>query len=135
MTDKKRILVPTSGYYAAKERGDYIIEVAKRFDADLIVVHVRDPNYLSPDNKESEGWEALRVFEEKGKEAGVKVDPYYTSKGLVETLKDFALEKEADLILVGASADRAIAEWVTMELMGECDVPVLVVPQDLSGLI
>ncbi|MGA1866661.1 MAG: universal stress protein [Thermoplasmatota archaeon] len=135
MADKKKVLVPTSGYYAAKERGDYIIDVAKRLDADLVVVHVRDPNYLNALNKESDGWAALKLYEEKGKKAGINVESYFTSRPLVETLKDFAAEKEADLILVGASADRAIAEWVTMELMGECDVPVLVVPQDLSGLV
>ena len=65
MTGKKKILVPTSGYMAAKERGDYIIEVARRVGAQVLVVHVRDPNYLVATSKESEGWAALKIFEEK----------------------------------------------------------------------
>ena len=135
MTDKKKILVPTSGYLAAKERGDYIIDVAKRFDADVIVVHVRDPKYLIATSKESEGWAALKIFEEKGKELGVSVESFFKSGDLVEVLKSFAVEKKVDMILVGASANRLIAEWVTFELMCDCDIPILVVPQDLSELI
>ncbi|MGA1793103.1 MAG: universal stress protein [Thermoplasmatota archaeon] len=135
MTDKKKILVPTSGYLAAKERGDYIIDVAKRFDADVIVVHVRDPKYLIATSKESEGWAALKIFEEKGKELGVSVESFFKSGDLVEVLKSFAVEKQVDMILVGASANRLIAEWVTFELMCDCDIPILVVPQDLSELI
>ena len=135
MTGKKKILVPTSGYMAAKERGDYIIEVARRVGAQVLVVHVRDPNYLVATSKESEGWAALKIFEEKGKEAGVPVESFYTSGDLVETLKTFAVEKDVDMILVGASANRLIAEWVTFELMCDCDIPILVVPQDLSDLI
>jgi nucleotide-binding universal stress UspA family protein len=135
MTKKKKVLVPTSGYMAAKERGDYIIEVARKLNADVIVVHVRDPNYLIATVRESEGWAALKIFEEKGKEAGVTVESFYKSGDLVETLKTFAVEKDVDLILVGASANRLIAEWVTFELMCNCDIPILVVPQDLSDLI
>jgi len=135
MTDKKKILVPTSGYLAAKERGDYIIDVAKRFDADVFVVHVRDPKYLIATSKESEGWAALKIFEEKGKEMGVNVESFYKSGDLVDVLKGFAVEKQVDMILVGASANRLIAEWVTFELMCDCDIPILVVPQDLSELI
>lgn len=132
---KKRILVPTSGYLPAKERGDTIIEVAKRLDAEIYVVHIRDPKYLTATSKESEGWAALRLFEEKGREQGVKVTAFYTSGDLVESLKRFAQEHDADLILVGASAGRLIAEWVTFELLCDCRTPILVVPQDLSDLI
>ena len=135
MADKKKILVPTSGYLAAKERGDYIVDVAKRFGADILVVHVRDPKYLIATSKESEGWAALKFFEDKGKEMGVSVESFYESGDLVEVLKGFAVEKQVDLILVGASANRLIAEWVTFELMCDCDIPILVVPQDLSELI
>jgi nucleotide-binding universal stress UspA family protein len=135
MSEKRKVLVPTSGYLAAKERGDYIIEVAKKLDAEVFVVHVRDPNYLVATSKESEGWAALKIFEEKGKEAGVNVESFYTSGDLVETLKNFAVEKDVDLILAGASANRLIAEWITFEFMCDCDIPILVVPQDLSDLI
>jgi nucleotide-binding universal stress UspA family protein len=132
---KKRILVPTSGYLPAKESGESIIEIAKRLDADVLVVHIRDPSKLIATSKESEGWNALRHFEEIGRNAGVNVTAFYTSGELVESLKRFALEHQADLILVGASANRLIAEWVTFELLCDCNTPILVVPQDLSSLI
>ena len=132
---KKRILVPTSGYLPAKERGDMIIEVAKRLDAEVYVVHIRDPTVLVATSRESEGWAALKLFEEKGREADVPVTAFYTSGEIVESLKRFSQEHQADLILVGASANRLIAEWVTFELLCDCNTPILVVPQDLSSLI
>jgi nucleotide-binding universal stress UspA family protein len=132
---KKRILVPTSGYLPAKERGDMIIEVAKRLDAEVYVVHIRDPSSLIATSRESEGWAALKVFEEKGRNAGVPVTAFFTSGDLVDSLKRFAQEHQADLILVGASANRLIAEWVTFELQCDCNTPIMVVPQDLSNLI
>ncbi len=96
MIGKKKILVPTSGYMAAKERGDYIIQVAQKFDAEVLVVHVRDPTYLIATSRESEGWAALKIFEEKGKEAGVPGQSFYKSGEVVEMLKTFAVEHEVD---------------------------------------
>ncbi|MGA1820279.1 MAG: universal stress protein, partial [Thermoplasmatota archaeon] len=94
-----------------------------------------DPPELRPQAALSEGWAALKIFEEKGKEMGVAVESFFKSGDLVEVLKNFAVEKQVDMILVGASANRLIAEWVTFELMCDCDIPILVVPQDLSELI
>lgn len=133
--EMKKILVPTSGYIPAKERGDAIIDVAKRLGSDVIVVHIRDPKHISPTTKESEGWAALKLFEEKGMKAGVKVSSYFATGELLPTLKRFSEEHRPDMILVGASTDRSIAQWVTFELICDCEVPVLVMPQDMSHLI
>ena len=132
---RKRILVPTSGYLPAKERGDAIIDIAKRLSADILVVHIRDPKYITATVKETQGWEALRLFEEKGRNSGVHVTAFFTSGPLVETLKRFVEENKVDLILIGASPGRLVAEWITHDLLKECDVPILIVPQDLSDLL
>lgn len=135
MTGKtKRILVPTSGYLAAKENVDVIIDIAKRLSAEIEVVHIRDPKYFVATSQESEGWAALRIFEEKGREAGVKVISFYTSGELVRSLLDFSCEHQVDMILMGSSSDRVIAEWIVSDLMTECDIPVLIIPQDFSEL-
>jgi nucleotide-binding universal stress UspA family protein len=133
--DMKKILVPTSGYIPAKERGDAIIDVAKRLGADVVVVHIRDPKTHDASSDGSEGWAALKLFEEKGKSKGVGVKSYLATGELIPTLKRFTDEHRPDLILVGASPDRSIAQWVTFELICDCDVPVLVMPQDMSHLI
>ena len=135
MSERKKILVPTSGYIPAKESGNLIIEVAKRFGADVEVVHIRDPRSLIATSRESEGKAALKHFEEIGKNNGVKVQSYFVSGDLVPTLMKFATDHDADLILLGLSAERMIADWITCDLMDACEIPVLIVPQDLSHLI
>jgi nucleotide-binding universal stress UspA family protein len=133
--DMKKILVPTSGYIPAKERGDAIIEVAKRLGAEVIVVHIKDPKVAIGPSDGSEGWAALKLFEDKGKAKGVQVRSYLATGELLPTLKRFSEDHKPDLILVGASPDRSIAQWVTFELICDCEVPVLVIPQDMSHLI
>jgi nucleotide-binding universal stress UspA family protein len=129
-----KILVPTSGFLAAKERSDYILQVAKRLEADVHVVHIRDPKYIIATSKESEAWEALRIFQEKGKQEGVSVSSHFVTGELVPTLLSFARDNDFDMILIGASSGGLVAPWVIKELLGQCDVPVLVIPQDLSAL-
>ena len=130
----KKILVPTSGYLAAKERVDTILDVASRLNAEVEVVHIRDPSVFVATTQESEGWEALKFFEEKGREVGVKVISYYTSGELVPSLLRFACEHDVDLILMGSSSGRVIAEWIMSDIIEECDIPVLIIPQDLSDI-
>jgi nucleotide-binding universal stress UspA family protein len=132
---KKKILVPTSGYLAAKERVDTIIDIASRLNAEIEVVHIRDPKVFVATTRESEGWEALKIFERKGREEGVKVISFYTSGDLVTSLVRFAGEHDVDLILMGSSSGRVIAEWIVSDLLKGCDIPVLILPQDFSELI
>jgi nucleotide-binding universal stress UspA family protein len=129
-----KILVPTSGYLAAKERSDYIIQVAKRLSAEVHVVHIRDPKFIIATSKESEAWEGLRIFQEKGQKEGISVSSHFVTGELVPTLISFARDNDFDMILIGASSGGLIAPWILQELLGQCDVPVLVVPQDLSAL-
>ena len=130
----KKILVPTSGYLAAKERSEYILEVASRLEADVHVLHIRDPNFILATSKESEAWEALRFFQDKGKALGVDVSSHYVSGDLVPTLLSFARDNDFDMILIGASSGGVIAPWVVSELMMQCDLPVLIIPQDIMSL-
>ena len=129
-----KILVPTSGYLAAKERSDYIIQVAKKLGADVHVLHIRDPKYIIATSKESEAWEGLQIFQDKGKREGIIVSSHYVTGDLVPTLISFAKDNDFDMILIGASSGGLIAPWVLQELIGQCDVPVLVIPQDLTAL-
>ncbi len=130
-----RILVPTSGYLPAKERGEYIIEVARRLEAEIYVVHVRDPNYLVATTGESEGKAALNHFEDLGLKSGVRVYSHFLKGELVPTLMQFVKENRIDLILMGSSTGSAIADWIVCDLMDDYDIPILIVPQDFSDLI
>ncbi len=135
MFDRKRIMVPTSGYLPAKERGSYIIEVAKKLGADVEVVHIRDPEAVIATTADGEGKKALALFEEIGKKEGVNVNSYYVAGDLVPTLVKFARDHRVDLILLGSSAGSIIADWIRSDLMDLSDIPVLIVPQDFSHLI
>ena len=131
----KKILVPTSGYLAAKGRADYILHVAKNLGSELHVLHIRDPEFILATTKESEAWEALKHFQERGKEEGVEVSSHFVSGKMVETLLSFATDNDFDMILIGASSGGLIAPWVIQELVGQCKVPVLIIPQDLMAMV
>jgi nucleotide-binding universal stress UspA family protein len=130
----KKILVPTSGYLAAKGRADYILQVAKNLDSEVHVLHIRDPEFILATSQESEAWEALKHFQEKGKEEGVEVSSHFVSGKMVDTLLSFAKDNDFDMILIGASSGGLIAPWVIQELMGQCEIPVLIIPQDLMAM-
>jgi len=132
--DAKKILVPTSGYLAAKGRADYILHVAKNLGAEVHVLIIRDPELIRATTKESEAWEALKHFQDRGQEEKVEVSSHYVSGKLVETIISFARDNDFDMILIGASSGGLVAPWVLQELMGQCDVPVLIIPQDLLEL-
>jgi len=131
----RKILVPTSGYVAAKGRSDYIIEVARRVGAEVHVLHIRDPKFVTATSKESEAWEALKLFQEKGAQAGVCVSSHFVSGELVPTMVAFANDNDFDMILIGASSGGMIAPWVISEVMASCEVPVLIIPQDLDEMV
>jgi nucleotide-binding universal stress UspA family protein len=130
----KKILVPTSSYKAAKGRADYILHVAKKLGAEVHVLHIRDPEFIIATTKESEAWEALKHFQDRGKEEGVEVSSHYVTGKMVPTIIGFAKDNEFDMILIGASSGGIIAPWIVQELMGQCEVPVLIIPQDLMAM-
>lgn len=52
-----KILVATAGYVPAKEKADYVINIAKRSQAEIFALHI-----LAEDEEEVDGRQALNLF-------------------------------------------------------------------------
>ena len=59
-----KVLAAIAGPISAKEKADYIVNIAKRLGAELIVLHV-----MKRENQGRKGEEALNYFYEAGKKA------------------------------------------------------------------
>ena len=135
MPDKSnlRILVPTAGPTPAKEKAEYILKLAQRLQAEVMVLNIVRSFY---DEKKCEfGKEALNIFEETGKQYNVKVETFLREGELLDTLVKFAEEKKPDLIIMGASEDgRMIADWIVSDLRYRKDLPIVIEPHGLGTI-
>ena len=117
-----KILVPTSGIVPAREKADYIMDIATKLNADVTVIHILD---LGEDHG---GTEALDVFKEAGEKKGVTVATHLKEGNVVPTIVDFAEDEKAGLILMGASEGRIVAEWILTDVIDKTNIPVVIIP-------
>ncbi|HDD60300.1 MAG: universal stress protein [Thermoplasmata archaeon] len=127
------LLIPTAGTLPAKERGQYLVEIARRLRARIYAVHVVEEG-ASP-LKVADGEEALEVIKEYAEKAGIPVETYTLKGDIIKNLVEFAREKDVDLILVGSSEGRIIADWIRKDLVKTSPIPVAIVPYDFSLLL
>ena len=117
-----KMLVPTAGPGPAAENANYILEIAKKFKADVTVLHILD---LA---ESSAGKEALTIFEELGAELGVKVKTILKEGNVVPIIVDTADDEKANLIVMGASKGRIVAEWIVTDVLEKSNVPIVIIP-------
>ena len=118
----KKMLVPTAGPVPAKENADYIINMARQLDMDVVVTHILDIGEFN------EGREALDVFDSVGKRMGVDVETYMKEGNVVPTICEFAMDIQANLIVMGASKGQIISEWIVAGVLKETNIPVVIIP-------
>ena len=118
-----KILVPTSGIVPAQEKADYILDIAKKLNADVTVIHILDLG------EGSEGEDALNFFAELGEKKNVKVTTYLKEGNVVPTIVDFAESEDAKLIVMGASEGRIVAEWIVTDIIDKTNIPVVIIPR------
>lgn len=124
-----RILVPTAGPTPARRNADYIINLAKKLGADVAVVHILDLGEYD------DGRQALDIFDEVGKTAGVHVDTYIKEGNVIPTIVDLATDLDVDLIVMGASEGRIVAEWIVTSVLERVDIPIVIIPYGFDRAI
>jgi len=117
-----RILVPTAGPVPAAEKANYILEIAKKLNADVTVLHILD---LAETNQ---GEEALKIFEDLGKEFGVKVNTILKEGNVVPSIVESADSEKVNLIIMGASEGRIIADWIVSQVLEKSNIPIVIIP-------
>lgn len=121
-----KILVPTAGPVPAAEKANYIMEIAKKLNAEVTVLHILD---LA---EASDGEKAMNIFEDLGAEFGVNVKTIMKEGNVVPSIVDTAEDEKANLIIMGASEGRIVADWIVTQVLEKSNVPVVIVPYGYS---
>lgn len=124
-----KVLAAIAGPISAKEKADYIINIAKRLKADLIALHV-----VKRENQAKKGEDALKYFSEAGKKAKVKVKKILKKAEIVSAIIETAEAEKADLIIMGADRGKVVAEWLSEDVMRKTKIPAVVIPHELKNV-
>lgn len=116
-----KILATTAGSLPAKKKADFLVNVAARAGAQLIVLHVVD----SQDEYE-DGQHALAIFQARGPAPDIR--PILRIGRLTDTIAKTAQEEGADIIILGLDERGDISSAISREVLAKTDIPVLLVP-------
>ena len=119
-----KIIVPSAGPAVEQKTVGYVINIAKRLNAQLVVVRV-----LNEKEKEADGEKSLSLFVEFGKRENVPVKIILRHGDIASAIIEIAQEKSVDLILLGVSHGEIVAEWMNAGAMERTDIPVLLIPK------
>ena len=119
-----KIIVPSAGPAVDERTVGYVINIAKRLNAQLVVVRV-----LNEKEKEVDGEKSLSLFVEFGKRENVPVDIILRHGNIASAIIEIAQEKSVDLIILGVSHGEIVAEWMNAGAMERTDIPVLLIPK------
>ncbi len=116
-----KIMVTTAGSVPAKRKADYLVDIAARANAELIVLHVVD----SQDEYE-DGQQALAIYQRRGTTPLIR--PILRIGRLTDTIAKTAQEEGADIIILGLDERGNISSAISREVIAKTDIPVLLVP-------
>ena len=121
-----KILVPTAGYPPAKQSVEYIVRIAIRLQADIVVLYVYNKSHPATDARD-----AFDVFNNAVAGSGLSVQSRIQRGSVEETIISVAEEGDYSLIIMGASAGLAIEEWISSKILLDSQLPVVVIPYGL----
>lgn len=121
-----KLLIPTAGPEPARLNALRIIRIAKKFNASIVVVHIRDQGESRDD-----GDAALEIFSKISEEEGVEYKLVPAVGEISSTIIGQAKFHEADVIIMGATEGRGVAGWIVDRIMSNLDIPVLILPWTL----
>jgi nucleotide-binding universal stress UspA family protein len=119
-----KILVPSAGPAPDRRTADYVVNIADRLHARLVVLRV-----LAENETEAAGENNLRLFSEIGGRENASVKIMLRRGDVASAIIDVALENAVDLMIMGVSQGEVIAEWMNAKAMEKTDIPVLFIPK------
>ena len=123
-----KIIIPSAGPVPDHRTADYIINIAKKLNTQLVVLRI-----LSEKETEAEGEQSLGLFVKNGERENVPVDIILRRGDIASVIIETAQEKSVDLIILGASRGEIVAEWMNAGAMERTDIPVLLIPKWVRG--
>ena len=131
-----RILVAVSSPWASQRLVDPVADLAKRMDAEVLVVHVSRPSGGQlREQEQADGEAAVRLLSEKMQEKGAAVQTLLMfSDDIARAILNTAVEREISIIVLGLTGKnvfaRLLAGNVPVELIKNTKIPVLLLPPD-----
>ena len=121
-----KLLVPTAGPKPAEEKADYIFNIAKMLEAEIIAIHISDRE------DSIEGQEALEIFTKEANKNDVKITTHLKTGEIVSVISEVAESETVDLIIMGASEGRIVAKWIAVDIIEKSKVPIVIIPQGFT---
>jgi nucleotide-binding universal stress UspA family protein len=118
-----KLLFATAGRVSAQENADYVVNIAKRLKAHLTVLHV-----VNERSEEENGIKTLEILFKSGKMAKVPVTGVLEQGDVVSQIIAIAEKESAALIVMGASREMPLEDWLSSYAKQKTRVPVLVIP-------
>src|SRR5437763_15076008 len=136
-----RILVAVSSPWASQRLVEPVADLAKRLDAEVLVVHVSRPSGGQlREQEQADGEGAVRLLGEKLQERGAAVQTLLMfSDDIARAILNTSVEREITLIVLGLTGKnvfaRLLAGNVPVELIRQTKIPVLIFPPDWNRTV
>jgi nucleotide-binding universal stress UspA family protein len=136
-----RILVAVSSPWAAQKAVEPLGDLAKRLNAEILVVHVSRPSAgQMREQEQADGEASIALLRDKLQERGVVVQSVLMfSDDVARAILNMAVEREVTLIALGLTGKnvfaRLLAGNVPVELIKNTRLPVLLLPPDWNGVL
>lgn len=119
-----KILVPIGHSGPNHSTVGYVINMAERFNAQLVVLRV-----LTGEDTDAAGEESMRLFVKGGKEKKVLVNALSRRGEIASVIIEVAEKESVDLIIFGVSHGEIVAAWLNARGMKKTDIPVVMIPK------
>ena len=136
-----RILVAVSSPWASERVAEPLALLARRLDAEVLVVHVSRPSGgQMREQEQADGESAISLLREKLTGQNVVVQTLLMfSDDIARAILNTAVEREVSLIVLGLTGKnvfaRLLAGNVPVELIKNTKIPVLILPPDWNRTI
>jgi nucleotide-binding universal stress UspA family protein len=136
-----RILVAVSSPWASERVAEPLAMLARRLDAEVLVVHVSRPSGgQMREQEQADGEAAISLLREKLTAQNVTVQTLLMfSDDIARAILNTSVEREVTLIVLGLTGKnvfaRLLAGNVPVELIKNTRIPVLLLPPDFKGTI
>ena len=136
-----RILIAVSSPWASERVMEPLADLARRINAEVLVVHVSRPSGgQMREQEQAVGESAIRVLREQLEQRGVVVQTLLMfSDDIARAILNTAIEREVTLIVLGLTGKnvfaRLLAGNVPVELIKNTRIPVLLFPPEHKGTI
>jgi nucleotide-binding universal stress UspA family protein len=136
-----RILIAVSSPWASERVMDPLADLARRINAEVLVVHVSRPSGgQMREQEQADGESAIRVLREQLEQRGVVVQTLLMfSDDIARAILNTAVERDVTLIVLGLTGKnvfaRLLAGNVPVELIKNTRIPVLLFPPEHKGTI